>query len=108
MVIVFGMSRTGTSSLEIALQMLGYNTINVDPGRAEVHNYKGVYEQILANIANGGRFTEKIPNHYDAFMMGSHLSSKEGIFKLKSDYKNIKFVEFHNQNDFALFLVIIS
>ena len=29
-IIVYGFSRTGTSSLEIALQNLGFNTINVD------------------------------------------------------------------------------
>lgn len=91
-VIVFSRSRTGASSLEVALQSLGYNTIFVDSGRAAANDYTGPYQQLLANITNGERLTAQIPNLYDAFMMGSHLSSKEGILKLKSDYKNIKFI----------------
>jgi len=91
-VIVYNRARTGASSLEIMLQLLGYNTIFVDPGRAKENSYTGVYEQILSNIADGKRLTEKIPNRYDAFIMGEHLSTKEDILKLKSDFKNIKFI----------------
>lgn len=89
-IIVFTMSRCGSSSLEIALQNIGYETVNVDPGRANRDNKKKEYERILLNIKQKKPIFENIDKKYNAFILGNHYS--DNITKIIRDYPGIKII----------------
>lgn len=70
LVVVFTQSRCGSSSLEIALQNIGYETVNVDSGRAILDNKKKAfrlkkqedYMELIDTTKNVKNITKKFIN----------------------------------------------
>ena len=92
--VVFGISRTGNSSLEIALQKLGYNTMFMNEGRAIRDKKMMQFTKFFSNIDEGKPFFDGIKEN--AFICGSNL--KNNISKLYEDYPNVKIIV-TNRND---------
>jgi predicted SAM-dependent methyltransferase len=96
-VVVFSLSRCGSSSLEIALQNIGYQTVYVDKGRAIRDSKIEEYEQILLNIKQKKSIFENINKKFNAFILGSILSTD--ITKIIQDYPGIKIISTERDND---------
>lgn len=97
LIIVFSISRCGSSSLEIALQNIGYKTVNVDPGRAKRDNTTKEYEQILFNIKENKPIVENVDKKYNAFILGLH--GKDNITKIIQDYPTVKIIYTNRDNN---------
>ena len=97
MVIVFNLSRCGSSSLEIALKNIGYNCMYVDPARAKTDNNEKDYEQMLLNVKESKPVFENINKKHNAFIMGSLMSSD--IKKIINDYPGVKIICCDRDND---------
>ena len=89
-IFVFCLSRTGSSSLEIALQNIGYNTIFCDSGRCIQNNNLDEYDKILLNYKKKNPLLKNIDSKFNAFILGS-LSSNN-ITKIISDYPGAKII----------------
>jgi len=96
-VVVFSLSRCGSSSLEIALQNIGYKTLNVDSGRAKRNNTTKEYEQILFNIKESKPIFENVDKKYNAFILGMH--EKDNITKIIKDYPGVKIIYTNRENN---------
>lgn len=93
-IVVFGISRTGNSSLEIALQKLGYNTLFINEERAKKDNKIKQFTKFFSNLEKGKPFFNGIKEN--AFICGSKL--KNNIDKLCHEYPNVKIIV-TNRND---------
>jgi hypothetical protein len=98
-IVVFGISRMGNSSLEIALQKLGYNTMFINKGRAIANNKINQFDKFFSNIEKGKPFFDGIEEN--AFILGSHL--RNNIVKLYEYYPDVKIIcTDRNDNDWIL------
>jgi len=87
-IVVYGLSRTGNSSLEKALQQLGLNTIFIDEGRVKSDNKMEQYTKFHSNINENKPFFEGIKEN--VFLLGSKL--KNEIDKIYEYYPGVKII----------------
>lgn len=67
-IFIFGLSRTGTSSLEIALKEIGYNTIYFDPYRLDTDDKIKMNNIFQENIKNNRPLLDNIDN-YNSYIL---------------------------------------
>ena len=95
-VVVFCFSRTGSSSLEIALQILGYKTLHAYIGRNKTKEKLKNYNKLMFNINNKKPLFENLSQN--GFILGSYNSNN--INELIKNYPDTKIiVTDRNNND---------
>jgi hypothetical protein len=73
-IFIYVKSRTCSSSLEIALNVLGYNTIYLTPSRIKNdHEKKRVYYHIINNFNDGKLLLNNINCNYNCFIFSEYL-----------------------------------
>jgi hypothetical protein len=83
-------SRSGSSSLEIALQELGYKTIYLTPSRLSNDIKKKVYELATENVKNNKPILENIKCDFNCFIYS--VLSSDYLNLLYKSYPNAKFI----------------
>jgi len=94
-VIVFALSRTGSSSLEIALRKIGYNTLHLDKGRAKSENKMDQYTKVLSNITKNKPFFEGVKEN--VFILGVTLLNE--VNKIYEYYPGVKIIFTDRSNE---------